>query len=255
MTGTPVSPENASADEAPETNAEAERDAPTPSIDDIADAHGPMTSMLYDPGSIVNAPKGPNRDQRRAQAKKDRRSKIGPEHVARSTQDRIETSQREKRVREMPDDLRDLLTRITTPEVVARTKDRDLSDWTHSDTLNLFTMLASAHARMMKPMPASKDDIDPPAVQIIQAGDSLGVFYPVTFDSRSHILITVSDPRHFLSAAERPLRNDAAVDALSGAAEKMVAGLYSLSGSLLPGSDAHEIADLMSQLTELNPDG
>lgn len=255
MTDTPTSPEGDSTNDTPQANTATEHDAPTPSMNDITEANGPMTSMLYDPESTVNAPKGPNRDQRRAQAKKNRKTGIGPEHLARATQERIETSQQEKRVREMPDDLRDLLARITTPEVAARTKDRDLSDWTRSDALNLFTLLASAHARMMKPMPASKDDIDPPAVQIIQAGDSLGVFYPVTFDSKSHILITVSDPRHFLSAAERPLRNDAAIDALSGVAEKMVVGLYSLSGSLLPGSDAHEITDLMSQLTELNPDG
>lgn len=224
-----------------------------PTIESIENADGPMTSMLHDPSaetqeSPTHTHTGSrNRAARRAKSSK----KIGPEAIKRQTQERVRASKREQRVRELPEDVRDLLGKITAPEVTARTKDTPLHKWSREDALNMFFTLGHVHAKMMCPIPDDEGTVVP-AVSLIQAGDSVGVFYPVTEDSQSHILTTVHDPRHYMSAAERDLVNDGALQALSETAEQIVTGVYSLAGSLTPGSDAREIADLMGQLDEMH---
>lgn len=228
-------------------------DLPEPTIESIENAAGPMTSILYDPTSEIYDPmsharsRSRNRAARRAGSKK----KIGPDAVRRQTQERIEASQRTRQAKELPEDVRDLLGKITAPEVTARTKDTPLHKWSREDALNMFFTLGHVHAKMMCPIPDDEGTVVP-AVSLIQAGDSVGVFYPVTEDSQSHILTTVHDPRHYMSAAERDLVNDGALQALSETAEQIVTGVYSLAGSLTPGSDAREIADLMGQLDEMH---
>lgn len=227
-----------------------------PTIESIENADGPMTSMLHDPSAETHDPQARantmsrNRAARRAKSSK----KIGPEAIKRQTQERVRTSKREQRVRELPEDVRDLLSKITAPEVTARTKDTPLHEWSREDALNMFFTLGHVHAKMMCPIPDDEGTVVP-AVSLIQAGGSVGVFYPVTEDSQSHILTTVHDPRHYMSAAERDLVNDGALQALSETAEQIVTGVYSLAGSLTPGSDAREIADLMGQLDEIHAKG
>ena len=224
-----------------------------PTIESIENADGPMTSMLHDTSAEAQEPPAHtrtgsrNRAARRAKSSK----KIGPEAIKRQTQERVRASKREQRVRELPEDVRDLLGKITAPEVTARTKDTPLHKWSREDALNMFFTLGHVHAKMMCPIPDDEGTVVP-AVSLIQAGDSVGVFYPVTEDSQSHILTTVHDPRHYMSAAERDLVNDGALQALSETAEQIVTGVYSLAGSLTPGSDAREIADLMGQLDEMH---
>ena len=224
-----------------------------PTIESIENADGPMTSMLHDTSAEAQEPPAHtrtgsrNRAARRAKSSK----KIGPEAIKRQTQERVRASKREQRVRELPEDVRDLLGKITAPEVTARTKDTPLHKWSREDALNMFFILGHVHAKMMCPIPDDEGTVVP-AVSLIQAGDSVGVFYPVTEDSQSHILTTVHDPRHYMSAAERDLVNDGALQALSETAEQIVTGVYSLAGSLTPGSDAREIADLMGQLDEMH---
>ena len=224
-----------------------------PTIESIENADGPMTSMLHDPLAETHEPPARantasrNRAARRMKSSK----KIGPEAVKRQTQERVRASKREQRVRELPEDVRDLLSKITAPEVTARTKDTPLHEWSREDALNMFFTLGHVHAKMMCPIPDDEGTVVP-AVSLIQAGGSVGVFYPVTEDSQSHILTTVHDPRHYMSAAERDLINDGALQALSETAEQIVTGVYSLAGSLTPGSDAREIADLMGQLDEMH---
>ena len=224
-----------------------------PTIESIENADGPMTSMLHNTSAEAQEPPAHtrtgsrNRAARRAKSSK----KIGPEAIKRQTQERVQASKREQRVRELPEDVRDLLGKITAPEVTARTKDTPLHKWSREDALNMFFTLGHVHAKMMCPIPDDEGTVVP-AVSLIQAGDSVGVFYPVTEDSQSHILTTVHDPRHYMSAAERDLVNDGALQALSETAEQIVTGVYSLAGSLTPGSDAREIADLMGQLDEMH---
>lgn len=250
-----------------------------PTLDDIDHAHGPMSSMLNQdetastvdlegridvnprpddtpqpktqrsiPDANQRANAGLNRAQRRASHKK---KPIGPESIRQQTEDRIKNSEREKRVKELPVDLQNLIDRITKPEALARTKDIPLHQWKRSDTLDMFVTFARVHAQMMAPVAVDGDDDVPEQIKLMQIESSLGIFYPVTEDSASNIIITVNDPRHYLSAAERDLTNDVALNALAELAEKIITGLYSLAGSLLPGSYSHEIAGLMSQLEEV----